>query len=127
MQIAIKIVVGLMALLFLALGFGAMFNPANAPMQFGIEAAGITGLSTIRGDLGGLFIGSAVILAWGVLRGQTMMFLAVAVLMGTIACGRLVGFVVDGASSDVMTPFVIELVMVVVLVFAHMRLDKSST
>jgi hypothetical protein len=126
MQIAIKIVVGLMTLLFLWLGFGVMFNPASAPAQFGVEALGITGSSTLRGDLGGMFVGSAVLLAWGILRGQTMLFLAVAVLMGTIACGRLVGFVVDGANARVIAPFAVELVMVVILVFAHVRLGNST-
>ncbi len=126
MQIAIKIVVGLMALLFVLLGFGVMFNPASAPGQYGVEALGIVGQSTLRGDLGGMFVGSAVMLAWGILRGQTMLFLAVAVLMGTIACGRLVGFVVDGANTQTIAPFVVELVMVVILVFAHMRLGSRT-
>jgi hypothetical protein len=126
MQIAIKIVVGMMALMFLALGLGAMLNPGNAPDQFGVEALGMVGLSTLRGDLGGMFLGSAGLLSWGILRGQTMLFVAVAVLMGSIAFGRLIGFVVDGANGDVIGPFVIELVMAVVLVFAHVRLGTRT-
>ena len=126
MQIAIKIVVGLMAVLFVVLGFGAMFNPAGAPAQFGLEALGITGLSTLRGDIGGMFLASAVMLGWGILRGQTMLFVAVAVLMGAIAFGRLVGFIVDGANAQVIAPFVVELVMVVILTFAHMRLGNRT-
>ncbi len=126
MQIAIKVVVGLMAVLFLVLGLGVMFDPASAPEQFGIESLGIVGSSTLRGDLGGMFLGSAVLLVWGIVRGQTMLFLAVAVLMGAIAAGRLIGFVVDGANAQVITPFAVELVMVVILVFAHLRLAKSS-
>ena len=126
MQIAIKIVVGLMALLFTLMGLNLMFNPESAPVQFGIEAAGMHGLSTLRGDLGGMFLGSAVMLGWGVLRGRTTLFLAVAVLMGAIAFGRVIGFVADGANSQVIMPFIVELVMVVVLVFAHVRLGGAN-
>ncbi len=126
MQIAIKVVVGLMAALFLVLGVGVMFDPTTAPAQFGVEALGPVGMSTLRGDLGGMFLGSAVMLAWGILRGRTTLFLAVAVLMGAIAFGRSIGFVVDGANPRVITAFVVELVMVVILVFAHVRLAKVS-
>ncbi|MDH3641800.1 MAG: DUF4345 family protein [Gammaproteobacteria bacterium] len=126
MQIAIKIVVGLMALLFTLMGLNLMFNPESAPVQFGIEAAGMHGLSTLRGDLGGMFLGAAVMLGWGVLRGRTTLFLAVAVLMGAIAFGRIIGFVADGANGQVIMPFIVELVMVVVLVFAHVRLGGAN-
>ena len=126
MQIAIKIIVGLMALLFTLMGLNLMFNPESALVQFGVEAAGMHGLSTLRGDLGGMFLGAAVMLGWGVLRGRTTLFLAVAVLMGAIAFGRVIGFVADGANGQVIMPFVVELVMVVVLVFAHVRLGGAN-
>ncbi|MCZ6710311.1 MAG: DUF4345 family protein [Gammaproteobacteria bacterium] len=126
MQIAIKVVVALFAVLFVVLGAGVMLDPSSAPAQFGVESLGLVGSSTLRGDLGGMFIGAALMLAWGLLSGRTTLFLAVAVLMGSIAFGRTIGFFVDGANGQVIMPFVVELVMVVILVFAHLRLAKTS-
>jgi len=127
MPTAIRIVVALLALLLLLVGLGLMLNPTSAQQQLGIQALGIAGLSTVRGDLGGMFVGSAALLAWGVVRGRTLLFLAVAVLLAAIASGRLIGFVMDGASARVIAPFAVELVMALILVFAHVRLatDRS--
>lgn len=127
MELALKIIIGLMALLFLVLGAPLMYDPAAASAQLGVEALGIVGNSTLRGDVGGMFVASAVLLVWGIVQGRTTLFLAVAVLMGSIAFGRLIGFVADGANGQVIMPFVVELVMVVILVFAHVRLGTRAS
>jgi hypothetical protein len=113
--------VGGLALLLLAIGLNFLFNPVAAAAQFGLAAEGVRGLNSVRGDLGGLFLGSAVLLGIGLVRRQGACFLAVAVLMGAIASGRLVGFVLDGRSGNSIAEFVLELVIVAVLVLAYRR------
>jgi len=125
MQMTLKIVIGLMALLMALMGLNAMFNPVAAAPQFGVTPEGIIGLSTLRGDVGGMFITTAVLLAVGLWRRQTAFFLAVAILMGLIAFGRLVGFAMDGVEQAVVVPFVVELVFVAVLVAAHYKLNPN--
>ncbi len=126
MKIALKIVVGVISLLLLFLGLGAMIEPSVTATQFGLTPNGIVGLSTLRSDLGGMFITGGVLLALGIVRGQTLWFLAVAMLMGLIALGRLVGFVVDGFDQRLLMPFIFELVFVVVLVVAHRQLSTDA-
>ena len=46
MQITLKILVGLIALLMAFMGLNAMFNATAAAQQFGVTPEGIVGLST---------------------------------------------------------------------------------
>ncbi len=126
MKIALKIVVGVISLLLLFLGLGAVIEPSVSATQFGLTPNGIVGLSTLRSDMGGMFVTGGVLLALGLVRGQTLWFLAVALLMGFIALGRLVGFVVDGFDQRLLMPFIFELVFVVVLVVAHRQLSTDA-
>ncbi|MCZ6853925.1 MAG: DUF4345 family protein [Gammaproteobacteria bacterium] len=126
MKIALKIIVGLVALLLLFMGLSTMIDPSGMAAQFGVTPEGIVGLSTLRGDVGGMFITGGVLLALGILRGQTLWFLAVALLMGLIALGRLVGFVLDGVEQSVLVAFIVEIVLVVLFVIAHRQLSTES-
>ena len=126
MKIALKIVVGLIALMLGVLGMSAVIDPAAAATQFGLTPDGIVGLSTLRSDLGGMFVTSAVLLILGLVRGQTLWFLAVALLMGVIALARAIGFVIDGYDPSLLAPFLSEIVFVVVLVVAHRQLKAAD-
>ncbi len=127
MQIAIKVVVGLIALLLLVMGFNLMFDPADSALGFNVTPIGIDGLSTLRADLGGMFLASAVLLVLGLVQQKAQWFYAVAILMGLIALGRLIGFVLDGGPSDVTLPaFIAELVFVAILTFAGLKLTADS-
>ena len=123
MSLAIKIVVLVLCIPMLILGFGAMFNPAAVLDKFAVVPEGLYGLSTVRGELGGLLLGSVLMVVIGVVRSNTTWFLAVAVLMVTVAVGRLVGFVLDGVATAVLPSLIIELVFAAVMVFAHYKLS----
>ena len=123
MDLALKILVGLIALLLLLMGFNLMFAPESAVAGFGITPDGVQGLNTIRGDLGGMFIASTVLLGLGLWKGQPQWYLAVAITMGAIAFGRGVGFALDsGPATADLTPFIAELIIVAILVLASRRL-----
>lgn len=127
MQIAIKVVVGLIALLLLVMAFNLMFDPADSALGFNVTPIGIDGLGTLRADLGGMFLASAVLLVLGLVQQKAQWFYAVAILMGLIALGRLIGFVLDGGPSDVTLPaFIAELVFVAILTFAGLKLTADS-
>lgn len=128
MQIAIKVVVGLIGLLLLFMGINLMFiDPAAAAEGFNVTPIGPDGLNTLRGDLGGMFVTAGVLLALGIVQQKAQWFYAVAILMGVIALGRLVGFVVDGGPGDATLPaFISELVFVAILTFAGMKIVPAN-
>lgn len=122
MELALKVIVGLFALLFLFMGVGFMFEPATNATNLALSPLGEHGLNTIRGDLGGLFIGCTGLLALGILQRRGEWLLAVALIMSTIALGRLVGFVLDGgASQATLVAFGFEVVIAIVMVITSRK------
>jgi hypothetical protein len=114
----------LVGLGFLGIGLNFLFNPVTMGAEFGLQPDGIVGLNAIRGDLGGMFLAMAMMVTAGLATGQRLWFLAVAVLIGCIALGRLLGFVIDGVSGNNLPAFVAELVLLAILVLAHRRAPR---
>ena len=128
MDMTLKIIVGLIALLLLFMGANLMFAPVSGAEGFSITAVGADGLNTIRGDLGGMFLAGGALLVLGLVQGRSEWFLAVAVLMAFIATGRLVGFVMDGGpGAQPLQGFIGELIITAVLVFASRRLGPARS
>lgn len=122
MELTLQIFVGLATLMLLGLGTMSMFAPKRMVSNFAIEPIGTAGLSTIRSVIGGLFLASVAMLTIGLATGQTLGFLAVAILLGVVAFGRIVGIVTDGFDKAIVPPLVVELVIISVLVSAHSQL-----
>jgi hypothetical protein len=110
----------------LVLGAGAMFNPIGMVEKLALIPQGIHGLANFRGMLGGILLGSVILVGMGLKTKNTVWLLAVAVIMLTAAFGRLVGFIVDGVNAEVVPPFVIELIVAGVLILAHKKANPSN-
>jgi len=126
MQRTMQILVGLVALALLGLGLNFLLNPLGGAAQWALVPEGIRGLNSLRGDFGGMFIGCAIVLLIGLLRQETLWFLAVAVTIGSIALSRCVGFALDGFAGNSVPEFVAEVAMVAVLVLAHLRARPAA-
>jgi hypothetical protein len=122
MELTLQILVALAALMLSGLGVMSMFAPRRMVKNFAIEPIGTAGLSTIRSVIGGLFLASVVMLAFGLTSGQTLGFVAVALLLAVVAFGRIVGLVADGFDKAVVPPLVVELVIITVLLAAYVQL-----
>jgi len=112
--------VALYALLFAALALGFWAAPEVAAQRLHLEAVGAAGLSTLRGDLGGLFLALAGLCAVGLLRRQRLLLLAAAAVLAGIVAGRLIGFLLAGVSAEVFGPLAVEVAGATVLVL-HAR------
>ena len=128
MNRALQIIIGVLAALLLAQALWMVFDPQVTVDAMAIEATNgnLLGLSTLRADVAGLFLGMGLMLALGLWQRNSTWFLAVAVLMGTIAFGRLVGFVADGVTGTAVTNFVIEIVAIGLMWLAHRQLSQAS-
>jgi len=122
MERALKILVALIAIPLLIGGAKAMFDPTGLVERLAVQPAGIAGLSTIRGGIGGLLMGSGAMIVVGLVRKNTEWFLAVAVLMAVATLGRVVGLGLDGVVPAAIKPTVIEAVIVAVMLAAHRKL-----
>jgi len=119
MDILLQILVGLATVMLLGLGTMSMFAPRRMLKNFALEPIGVAGLSTVRSVVGGLFLTSVLLLSYGLASGQTEGFLVIALLMGVVAVGRVVGLIADGFDKAVIPPLIVELVIIAVLVSAH--------
>lgn len=122
MEIALQVLVGLSCLFLVGLGTRTMFTPNSMVEILAIKPGGSAGLNTMRGFLGGLFIGSSIVLAAGLVTGNTAFFLAVATVMGTVVIGRLAGIAFDGFDKKVVFPLIVEIFMVTIFIVAHTQL-----
>jgi ribonuclease Z len=102
-------IVALFGLLFAALGLGFWIRPELAAGRLHLAAVGLEGLSTLRADLGGLFIGLAVLCLASAWTRRRDLALAAALVLGAIALGRLIGVAAAGWTTAVAAPLTIEL------------------
>jgi hypothetical protein len=127
MQHLAKLLPALIALLFLVMGISFVWDPVGGAAQVSVTPLGADGLNTIRGDLGGLFLGCALLLVLGVVRSEASWLIAVAVFMLVIAAGRALGFVLDGApGSTTLTAFGFELFIAASLFYSSKRIEATS-
>lgn len=122
MELTLQIFVALATLMLLGLGTMSMFAPRRMVGNFSIEPIGAAGLNTVRSVIGGLFLACVILLAIGLFTGQTLTFVAVAIFMGVIAFGRIVGLATDGFDKAVVPPLFVEIVIIAVLLGAHSQL-----
>lgn len=122
MTLLARILVGLVAAFFLVWGLRFYFSPDAMAAAFSIAPSGVPGLSTVRGDLGGMFVAVGVLAAAGLRRGSHRLLYTAATIIGAVAFGRFVGFAFDGTPATSVVPFVAEVVFVAILLFGALRL-----
>ena len=99
----------------IGLGIGAMFVPNSMLEVFDLSPKGTYGLNTIRSDLGGLLIGSAVMIWIGLWTHQKTWFAAPALLMALLLLGRFISVVIDGWTPATIPAVVVEILVILVL------------
>lgn len=123
MKILVRVLAVLPALLFLATGLRWLADPAGAAAVFGMPLLEPVPRSTQIGDLGGLFLGGAVLMLIGAVRLQRAWLLAPAIVIGVIALCRVVAWQFHGAALLV-GHIMPEVVIVAMLLFAASRCER---
>ena len=119
MRPIMRVVIGLVGLLNIALGLGFLLAPAKMAQGFFLLPVGSQGLATLRADFTGFFIGAATFALIGAWRADPRPLLVPLVMLGLALAGRSFSLIVDGVGPDAVGPMVIELVMLVLLVAAR--------
>lgn len=115
-----RVLVTVYGVLFAAVGLGFWAAPALLAQRFNIEALGISGLSTIRADLGGLFFTLSALCLVGVWTRRRSPLVAATLMLSAIIVGRLIGWVASGELTGLAGMLVVEIVGVAVLAL-HIR------
>ncbi len=120
---SLKLVVVGLGVYFLVIGSVCMLMPQPMAEQFSISTIEVHGLSTVRGDLGGLFLGLAIMSFLGVKR--PMMLYAASILLGAIALGRVFGFILDGVTYFTVMLCVVEVILAGIFIGLAIRTQVS--
>ena len=125
-QRVLRALAGLIGLLLLLMGLSLLFTPARQAAQFAVFPSGNAGLSTLRGDLGGLFLGMGAFALLGAIRASSRWLSVTAVFLGLIAFGRIVNLSFDGRSSEGTQALVLELGLIAVLLVTMLSLRRGQ-
>jgi ribonuclease Z len=126
MQRILRFLAGLSGLLFLALGLMLLFAPAKQSVPFAVLATGNAGLSTMRGDLGALFLGMALFTLVGAIRGLAQWLAVPAIFLSLIVLGRMLNLILDGRSREGVLAAVLEVILIALLLLTMASLRRSA-
>jgi hypothetical protein len=125
-QRILRSLAGLTGLLFLALGLMLLFAPGSQTGRFAVLPSGNAGLSTLRGDLAGFFLGAAVFALLGAIRASARWLTVPSVFLGFIIVGRILNLMLDGDSMDSARTLMLELAMLAILLLTIVSLRRSG-
>ncbi|HTB14646.1 MAG TPA: MBL fold metallo-hydrolase [Bryobacteraceae bacterium] len=125
-QRILRFLAGLSGLLFLALGLMLLFAPAKQSTPFAVLATGNAGLSTMRGDLGALFLGMALFTLVGAIRGSAQWLAVPAIFLSLVVLGRMLNLMLDGRSKEGVQAAVLEVILIALLLLTMASLPRRS-
>jgi len=117
---------GIAGLFFLTLGLGFMALPDVLAAVFSIAPGFGSGVSGVRGDLGGLFLGMSFFCWLGMARGRSRWLAVPLVFLVLIIAGRLIGLALGETSPSLTRSLTIEAVLVVLLIAALVLAARKS-
>lgn len=113
MQIAVRVILGLLGLLYLFVGSQFLLSPVETGGDFGLAPKGNAGLSTIRADMTAFFWVSGGALLLGVWKQRGSVLYVTAALMGIVFAARCLSLVLDGTYEGFAPPMAFEAVTVI--------------
>jgi ribonuclease Z len=108
------------------IGLTFLLAPGQLTGQFAVLPAGIAGFSTVRGDLGGLFLGMAIFTLIGAIRGSSRWLAVPGAFLGFIVLGRILNLLFDGRSAEGVQAVILELVLITVLLLTIASLERGG-
>lgn len=125
-QRVLRYLAGAIGLLFVVIGLGLLLAPGRQSLMFAIFPSGPAGLSTVRADLAGLFLGMGAFTLAGAAMASDGVLMVPAAFLGAIAVGRLLNLIADGPSPDALRSLVVELVAIGVLVLTILSVRRGQ-
>lgn len=126
MFIILRAAVLLAGLFFVVKGVDFLVDPAGAGADFGLHAAGLAGLATLRADMTAAFLVVGVGLIWGGWARKGDPLLVAAALLGIALFGRMVAVLVDGPYDQFWFPMAVEAVVAILALIGSRALPHHA-
>ncbi len=125
MNMALRVVTGLPALLFLGIAARLLIDPAAAVAQLGMPLLEGMGRSTQLGDLSAFFLTGGIMILLGVFTLNRTWFYAVALLLGSTAVFRTLAWLIHDAALATES-IAVEVVVTVLVLVAAQQVSQST-
>ncbi len=119
MAIVVRILVGLVAALFIFMAFGFWFALDQTIAGFAVTPDNILGRASIRADFGGFFFGVGLMSAMACWRRSRAYAFGAMLLLILALAGRIVSLVLDGVAPGGTEPMVVEALSIAILAWAR--------
>jgi len=119
-----KLLVALVGLFSLAMGLMAWVQPAQISEIVGLNPNGTLGMHSLRGDVGAVFLASAIGCMLALFKGKVAGLKLPIIIYSFVLIGRLISLVINGSGEGVMTPIIVEVVLIGASVFAYKTLKS---
>lgn len=125
MNIVLKILVVLPAILFVVTGLRWLVAPAGVAPDFGLTLLEGVGLSSQIGDMSGYFLTLGLCMLTAVVSGNRTWYYPPAILLSLTALGRILAWLLHDAALavDMIVP---EIVVALILLVASRRLPQAA-
>jgi hypothetical protein len=127
MIIAIRTIIILLGLLYLAMGAGFLFDPSSAGADFGLNELGVKGLASIRADFTAFFVVAGGCLVWGAVMRKADPLIVSAALMGAALIGRAVNLLQNGTHEGWLQPMLFEAFTVLIALLGSRMLPQKPS
>jgi len=121
-----RAVVSAVALAFAGLGLAVWASPERAASRFALDAVGTGGFTTVRADLGGLFLGVALLAGAAAWTRRRSFAHAAQLVLGAVALGRIVSWIAAGRIGADLSSLSLELAAINVLHFGSRGLEAPA-
>jgi ribonuclease Z len=111
-----RALVTIAAALFGAIGLATWVAPDLAAHRFGLEAVRAAGTLSLRADLGGLFVGLALLCAMAAWTRSRAWAVAAALVLSAVAAGRSIGWLANAGGREGLAELAVEAAAIAALV-----------
>lgn len=126
MRHALKAIVVLLGLVFLALGVRYLLDPAGVGEEFGLRPLAANGYATLRADMFALFGVCGLAALLGAWRNDRMLLLVPVAICVFALAGRFISYMVEGASAGMLEAVAVETVAAAILLTASRVLPAKG-
>ena len=125
MNIALRAIVLLCAVLFIVTGLRWLLAPAGVAPEFGLVLSTGVGLSSQIGDMSAFFLTLGVCILMGLTTQRTIWYYPPVILLSLTAIGRLLAWLIHDATlaTDLIAP---EVIVALILLIASRRLPAQG-
>jgi len=121
-----RAVLGLEGALALFAAVSLWFDPERVGAQLGVAPIGDLGLSTIRGDIGGLFAGAGCFMIATAITADRRLIIPPLAYMALALSARTLSLALTAYAPELLQPMLVEGITIAILTAAYVILGQTS-